>query len=71
MARAGMILMNGRNEIVKNGVKKTQKSFSRHFNISQYFAELARLFNPLSQYGKSSVCCIVITGGQCNNLIPE
>ena len=66
--------MNGRNETEENGVqsrKSIGKSGSaRHFCVKTKLLA-AELFNPLSQYGESSVCSVVIAGGQCNNLIPE
>ena len=74
MAKAGMILMNGRNETEENGVqsgKSIGKSGSvRHFSVRTKLLA-AELFNSFSQYGKSSVCSVVIAGGQCNNLISE
>ena len=51
------------NPLGKSGV-------ARHFAVKTKLLA-AKLFNPFSQYGKSSVRCIVIAGGQCNNLISE
>ena len=72
--KSGMTLMNGRNETEENGVqsrKSIGKSGSaRHFAVKTKLLA-AKLFNSFSQYGKSSVRCIVIAGGQCNNLISE
>ena len=74
MAKAGMTLMNGRNETEENGVQSRKSigksGLARHFAVKTKLLS-AELFNSFSQYGKSSVRCIVIAGGQCNNLIPE
>ncbi len=74
MAKAGMTLMNGRNETEENGVQSRKSigksGLARHFAVKTKLLS-AELFNSFSQYGKSSVCSVVIAGGQCNNLIPE
>ena len=74
MAKAGMTLMNGRNETEENGVQSRKSigksGLARHFAVKTKLLS-AELFNSFSQYGKSSVCSVVIAGGKCNNLIPE
>ena len=56
MARAGMILMNGRNEIVKNGVKKIFISSLRHLMFNSILLNcLAYLIRLASTANRPSV----------------
>lgn len=56
MVKAGMTLTNGRNEIVKNGVKKIYKSFSRHLMFNSILLNcLAYLIRLASTANRPSV----------------